>query len=146
MNLGQMLIVILSVVLFSTLIVAVYTNMTNHMQMATQTTYQNQSIQVANACFDKLEAEYLGQVREFQSLLDDFDDSANQSFTAPYQLDGSNDAVIVNGVSYTPYLWSQDITSNTTRITCRVRVNTSPTEFFWLGGTDDFNKDFSDDV
>jgi len=151
MNLGQMLIVILSVVLFSTLIISVYNNMTNQMQMATNTTYLNQSVLVADAAFQKITAEYFAKMMTFTQIHSTF--VGNVGFTIPYQLINNQNAVVVQGVSYTPHIravyWTQlqngqatTNVSNCIRLSCRVlvRATADPAEDFWLGDdSDDFN-------
>jgi len=153
MNLGQTLIVVLAVVLFGTLIVSIYNSMTNQMMMATQTTYQQQAMLVAEACFQKLEAEYIiapQPSRDFAQLNARFPDSFSTN-NAPYILYGTSvpDATIIVGdAGFTPYIstryWTQlqnggpATSSNYIRMTCSVRISPSsdPNDDYWVGGPD----------
>jgi len=163
MSLGQMLIVMLALVLFSTLILAIYTSMTNQMTMATQTSYQNQAVLIAKACFDKLESEYIiapNATRNFTHLYDDFpneihpNDPTNLADALIHLMPGGTGAISIGDATYTPYVSTRYWTNFTggggpstletdyMRLTCRVRISTTndPTEDYWAGDdSEDFN-------
>jgi len=141
MSTGQLLLVILAVVLFSTLIVSVYNSMAHQNEMAYETTYQNQAINVADAVCQRLESEYLGKMREFETLFD--------SILDPNDLPNPNGVAFppmyIQGIRYTPIImtstwWSGLVNGHAelanngfVRLTCNVEVSNMSDTTFTVG-------------
>jgi len=157
-----MLIVILAIVLFSTLIVAIYNSMANQMQMALHTTYYNQAILIAHAIFQQLDAEYISGRRPFNTLFPAFGNTDFDLDTDAYSFDGDPDnaAIPIQEIVYTPFISAAYLdtfggtpqgatVSPHIRLTCRVRVTTTDADGndinLWLGDDgEDFNNDITE--
>jgi len=132
MSMGQLLLVILSVVLFSTLIISVYNSMANQMTMALQTTYENQAVYVANAVFEKIDSEYTTARQRTFANLSTFHNT-------------TQDPVVIQGVQYTPRLRVTTVNANSIIMNCSIVV-AHPEGTFTIGfdtNNESFNRPFN---
>jgi len=65
MNLGQMLLVMLAVVLFSSVVITMYNSMTIQIEMATNNIFYSQGIFIADSILKRFEAELLTEMLDF---------------------------------------------------------------------------------
>ena len=68
MNFGQMVLVILATILFSTFIVGVFNSMMNQMEHSTVHLYQTQGLKLADQVFQEYESMILGQNMSFDDV------------------------------------------------------------------------------
>jgi len=72
MNTGQMLLVMLAVILFSTIIVATYNNLYAILDMAYKAMYQMQSYKIADRVFQEIDAMNVSGIRTFDQIKNDY--------------------------------------------------------------------------
>jgi hypothetical protein len=65
MNLGQMLLVLLAIVLFSTLILGIYNAMSNQVEMAARNVFYTQGLYYADLVFQRIESQLLHDQTDF---------------------------------------------------------------------------------
>jgi hypothetical protein len=142
MNLGQMLIVILAVILFSTLIISIYNNLMTQIEMASHKVFYTQGIQVAYSIFQRLESEQIGELRTFTSLYTEF---MNPVTLPPIDIGDATFTVTVRS-EYSDMLGAgQGATvSDHIKVFCLIDINYGAPENLFIGNDDDsFNKVFS---
>ena len=96
MNLGQMLMVLLGIVLFSTIIIVFYNNMANQVDMTERTIYLQQGIRIADKYLQEFEAELVG------GMIGNFNDVNAVMFNGLQRPD-----IIVGEATYTPRVFSR---------------------------------------
>ncbi|HCX72278.1 MAG TPA: hypothetical protein DHM37_01025 [Candidatus Cloacimonas sp.] len=74
MNTGQMLMVMVAIVLFSSLFVNSITNISEQNEIIYKGTYILQGHKIAERYFEKIEAELLGEISSFGEVLDNYAD------------------------------------------------------------------------
>ncbi len=95
MSMGQMLLVLLGLVLFSTMIISFYSVFINQMQALEFILYRMQGLKIVDFNFQKIEAELISNSKSFATLYDEF---ANN--TSPV------DTFYVNQIPYVVYIKS----------------------------------------
>ena len=71
MNLGQMVLVLLSIVLFSTLLLGIYNSLMTQMDFAVRNIYQTQGLKISDAIFQRYESFLIGKRINFENLEDE---------------------------------------------------------------------------
>lgn len=75
MNTGQMLIVLLATILFSTIVITLYNNMFSQVEMAERNVYFSQGIKIADFVFQRFETEMISKKKTFNQLYEEFKNS-----------------------------------------------------------------------
>jgi hypothetical protein len=75
MNLGQLLLVLLAVVLFSTIVITIWNNMMNQVDLADRSLYSTQAIKIADKLFQEYESKILGNLLAFHDMYAELDSS-----------------------------------------------------------------------
>lgn len=95
MNMGQMLLVLLGLCLFSTMLLSFYSVLLNQLDAIHNIIYQKQGLKIVDFFFQQIEAELISNTRSFSDLYLEYKDR-----TAPV------DTLFVNGLPYVVYVKS----------------------------------------
>ncbi len=80
MNMGQMLLVLLAVMLFSTILITTYSNLYTATDIVYKVMFQMQGLKIADKYIQKIDAELLGKIYTFDEIQTNYSDS---TFTTP---------------------------------------------------------------
>jgi len=97
MNLNQMLLVMLAAILFSSMIISLYSGMAIQSEMAEKNLYQSQGIKISSHIFQTFETQLIGGELSFEELYE----LLNQ--TGGLQMD----PIHIDGAKYFPHVKSQ---------------------------------------
>jgi len=148
MNLGQMLLVVLAVVLFSTIILSVYNNLVRQTEMVGEKIYYTQAIKIADLVFQQLEVDILSLKLSIDNLFSTYSTDVfiyGGPVLAP---------LTIQSVPYTVNIVAQycneagvfsATATNQVKVFCRVVVELNNGNQLVLGeGEDSFSKIFYD--
>ena len=149
MNLGQMVIVVLGVVLFSTIVLGIYNNMMNQLEMTGDRRYYSQGMRVADYVFQSMEVKTLNSTMDINTIFTQYQNGAYY-----YGGPGPNQPLIVDEVPYNVNLEARycdmngndsPTATNWVKVYCRVEVNINGRKPFFVGVDDQaFFQIFSD--
>jgi len=128
MNLGQMFLVMLALIMLSTFLLSLYTNLMGQMDISVRNLYFSQAVKIAENEFQKYEAWIIGQVLTFYQVYDTLRsgidlEPVNIEGTA-YHVNISSHLTNSIGINvFTP-------TSDYQRIDVRVRIVSGNREFY----------------
>lgn len=129
MNMGQMLLVLLAVMLFSTILITTYSNLYTATDIVYKVMFQMQGLKIADKYLQKIDAELLGKVHTFSEIQNTYSDTT-------FNTDPINDVV------YNVYLNStqcdsvgNDDPGNTDfqRIDIRIFCTPMGSDTLWIG-------------
>lgn len=138
MNLGQMILIMLAIILFSTIVLMVNNSLVTQIEMMSRTIYFTQGNYYADSILQQLESDILGHVITITELHDlyvsplDFDNEITiGDATYSIRLRSRYYNNILGGVS------AGDAPTNAVLVTCVVRIVQGPNE--WINGNLDGN-------
>ncbi|MFO7896248.1 MAG: hypothetical protein R6U84_04880 [Candidatus Cloacimonadales bacterium] len=95
MGTGQMLLVMLAVILFSTILISMYSNIDGQARVIERTVTMLQGQKIADRFFQKIETELIGEVRTFAQINSDY-----SSFTTTVTVHGNTFNVTCERAEY----------------------------------------------
>ena len=142
MNLGQMVIVILGVILFSTVVLGIYNNMMNQLEMTGDRRYYSQGMRIADYIFQGIEVQTLDSTINIGTIFSQY-----QSPGA-YMYGGTSTipALTVDGTRYNVNVIARycDINGNFSptatnfiKVFCNVEVDVNGRKPFFIGQGDE---------
>jgi hypothetical protein len=147
MNLGQMLLVVLGVVLFSTIMLGVYNSMGNQTELTAQKIYYTQAFRIADYVFQGLEVRLISESISINDIFTNY-----QTETVLYGNGGPRPAINVSDINYSVNVIAQYCTedglfspseTNQVKLFCRVEITAGGNPPHFVGqGEDSFSKIF----
>ena len=143
MNLGQMVIVILGVVLFSTIVLGIYNNMMNQLEITGDRKYYSQGIRIADYVFQSMEVQMLNKTMNISSIFLQY----QQPGAYMYGGTGTAPPITVDGVPYHVNVLAQycDVNGNSSgglitdwiRVFCMIEVDINGRKPYFVGVDED---------
>lgn len=103
MNMGQMLLVLLAVMLFSTILITTYSNLYTATDIVYKVMFQMQGLKIADKYIQKIDAELLGKVYGDSTFVDIYDSYHKDS---PFNPGNPDTTMTINDADYNVWLTS----------------------------------------